>query len=247
MTHWLLLRGLAREQRHFGAFPDAFAAATNAHVTTIDLPGFGTEAHRASPTTVGAIVDDVRARFRASTAHAIEPGSPVGIFAISLGGMVALDWAARYADDFARVVVANASAADLSPPWHRFSTSMMTRLPVLVRAPPLERERTILAITSNRSERDNAALAVAWARFYDERTPRRSSFARQLFAATRSRAPRAIKAPVLVLTSTADRLVDHRCSRAIAARLRAPLRVHGEGGHDITLDAPTWVCEQVAA
>jgi pimeloyl-[acyl-carrier protein] methyl ester esterase len=50
-----------------------------------------------------------------------------------------------------------------------------------------------------------------------------------------------------VLTSTADRLVSSHCSTSIARVLGAKLAVHGEAGHDITLDAPAWVCEQVAS
>ena len=235
---WLLLRGLAREQRHFGAFPATFTRIVGDETRTIDLPGFGTEHHRDSPSRMAAITDDVRRR------AALTDG-PWSIFAISLGGMVALDWAARYPGEFARVVVANTSAADVSPPWERFTTAIWPRLPGMVRGVAAERERAILELTSNAPHVDKGALAVQWAGFYNERPPKRSSFARQLFAATRSRLPKTIGAQVLVLTSSADRLVSHRCSEKIARKLKAPLAVHGEAGHDLSLDAPEWICARI--
>ncbi|HEY4220567.1 MAG TPA: alpha/beta fold hydrolase, partial [Myxococcota bacterium] len=147
---------------------------------------------------------------------------------------------------FERVVVGNTSAADLSKPWERFSTSLLLRLPRVLTADAIDRERTILQITSNRSAVDNEPLARTWADYYREQTPTRSAFARQLFAASRSRLPRSITAPVLVLTSTGDRLVSHRCSENIARALSAPICVHDQAGHDLTLDAPDWVCDKVA-
>ena len=36
-----------------------------------------------------------------------------------MGGMVALDWAARHPADFDRVVVLNSSTANLAWPWER--------------------------------------------------------------------------------------------------------------------------------
>lgn len=241
---WLLLRGLAREQRHFGSFPETFERLVGQRALTMDLPGFGTEAGRASPLSVAAITDDLRARFLDERGGS---SAPWGIFAISLGGMVALDWAARFPGEWARVVVANTSAGDLSRPWERFATSLWPRLPRLVTSEPVARERAILDLTSNSPTVDKDALARQWAAWFEEVRPRRRNFARQLVAAARSRLPSSIDAPLLVLTSRADRLVSWRCSERVAARLGAPLAVHDAAGHDLSLDAPEWICECIRA
>jgi len=240
--HWLLLRGLAREKRHYGEFPAVLERALPGDTAfPLDLPGFGTEHHRESPTTIRAITEDLRARFLKERPSE----GPWSIFAISLGGMVALDWAARYPSDWQRVVVANTSAANLSSPWERFSPSLWKQLPGMMFGGEQGREDAIIDITVN-SQIDRAALAQTWISYFKEQPPGRKAVLRQLFAAARSTVPLKIDAPLLVLTSKADRLVSWRCSEKIAKRLNAPLEIHDSAGHDLSLDAAEWICERIA-
>ena len=54
--NWLLLRGLAREQRHWGRFPALLSAKLPGdRVFCLDLPGTGTEHRRKSPASIAAI------------------------------------------------------------------------------------------------------------------------------------------------------------------------------------------------
>jgi pimeloyl-ACP methyl ester carboxylesterase len=237
---WLLLRGLVREKRHWGAFPAELEAQNGVTTLCLDLPGTGTECTRPSPKTIAAIVDDIRERFLAVRGDQ----GPWGIFAVSLGGMVALDWAARYPDDFTRCVVSNTSAADVSSPLDRFRPSAWPTIARAGAASAATRERRILDLTSNHLA-DRAGLADQHARYAVEQPIGWATFARQILAASRSRLPAAIPVPVTVLVSDGDRLVDPTCSRRIAERLGAPLRVHPDGGHDLPLDAPAWVIEQL--
>src|SRR5690554_4657129 len=46
--------------------------------------------------------------------------------------------------------------------------------------------------------------------------------------------------PTLILTSLADRLVDWRCSQALAQHWQCPLVCHENAGHDLPLDDPDW-------
>jgi pimeloyl-ACP methyl ester carboxylesterase len=232
---WLLLRGLGREQRHWGTFPDALSSAIGARVVTIDLPGFGTEAARRSPATVRGIADDVRPRF--ASEHMGERWSILGI---SLGGMIALEWCARHETDFERCVIVNSSARP-SPAFERFNPRALLSPFASSR---VARERATLALTSDRDPRELDDLAVKQADFA---TPGRGAVARQLLAAARFEAPSRIRAPLLCLASKTDRLVSHRCTEHIAARLGAELAVSPTGGHDLALDEPTWICERIAA
>jgi pimeloyl-ACP methyl ester carboxylesterase len=237
---WLLLRGLVREQRHWGNFPTELEARTGVGTLCLDLPGTGTECARPSPPTIAGIVDDLRARFLGARGDR----GPWGIFAVSLGGMVALDWAARYPEDFVCCVVSNTSAADVSSPLDRFRPSAWSSIARAGAAAAAKRERRILDLTSNHLA-DRDGLADQHARYAAEQPIGWGTFSRQILAASRSRLPAAIRVPVTVLVSDGDRLVDPDCSRRIAARLGAPLHVHPDGGHDLPLDAPAWVIEQL--
>jgi alpha-beta hydrolase superfamily lysophospholipase len=241
---WLLLRGLVREQRHWLDFPTAFSAGVRTAdgpttVVTLDLPGFGTETATPVPPTVGGFTDLLRARWLRDAT----PGAPAGIFAVSLGGMVALDWLARFPADFSAGVIVNSSLADLSPPWQRMRLHNWPRVFVAPLLPARARERMLLGMT--RTHGDLERDADRYAAIAADARPRRSSAAGQLRAAMRMRCPARLDVPALVLTSHGDRLVSWRCSEAIATRLGLPMRIHDTAGHDLPLDAPEWVCGQV--
>lgn len=239
--HWLMLRGLVREARHWGSFPETFAEhVRGARPLLLDLPGAGTEHRRPVPSSVAAMTDDLRARL-----FAVKPkGEPCAILAVSLGGMIALDWAARYPQDFERVVVINTSAAEVGLPWERFRLAQIPRV-LRSLASPKERERNVLAMTSRSSTIDKEALAAEWARYALERPIAHRAFLRQLYAASRSRLPSALATKALVLSSQGDELVSPACSDRLADRLGLPIRRHAWAGHDLPLDDPEWVAGQV--
>jgi pimeloyl-ACP methyl ester carboxylesterase len=242
---WLFLRGLSREQRHWGAFVDVFrAAAPGARVHLLDLPGTGTELGRASPLTVRGIVADLRARHGAL--RAAHPG-PWGLLAMSLGGMVAMDWCAAHPGDFARLVLANTSASDVGRPWDRMRPgALLTTVRVMLSRDPVERERRVLSMVTRRRT-DLDAVAREWADIHATRPVTRATVLRQIGAALRFRAPPRLGLPVLVLSGAGDALASPACSRALAARFGARLEVHPEAGHELALDAPEWLAERIVA
>jgi len=52
---------------------------------------------------------------------------------------------------------------------------------------------------------------------------------------------------ILMLVSQGDRMVDPRCTAALAQAFAATRIVHPDAGHDLTLDDPRWCTEQIAA
>jgi pimeloyl-ACP methyl ester carboxylesterase len=238
--HWLMLRGLVREARHWGHLKDYFAGKLPAaSMHTVDFPGLGTEIDRKSPSQMDAIVDDTRARhLQARVAAGIAPDAPWAIFAVSLGGMVALNWASRYPQDFARVVVVNTSAGNLSTPFQRFSWRNLGKvLRAMFTRDATHRERMLLSFTVNDPNIDLDAVARDWAQL-----PRatRTTLIRQMWAASRWKLPTTISVPVLVLASEADRLCNVQCGKNIAKHINAPLHLHPTAGHELPRDAPDW-------
>ena len=150
--NWILLRGLARESAHWGDFiPILKATFPDANITTIDLPGTGSFYQEASPTTIKAITDRVRAQ--ALTQGCLQ--QPVTLLAVSLGAMVAWEWMRSYPDDICGASLINTSFADLSPFYHRLRWQSYRKFAALLsKQQGRNREKAILQLISNRRDQD---------------------------------------------------------------------------------------------
>jgi alpha-beta hydrolase superfamily lysophospholipase len=247
----LLLRGLAREKRHWRGFPQRLEnALPGVQILTLDLPGAGTEHARPSPTTIAGITEDIRVRWLKAKS---EPGAPPshapwGIMAMSLGGMIGLDWLNRHPSDFAGAILCSTSAGGLSPPWQRMKLSVVPRvLGAFTQTDPVARERTILSFTTSaRTPAELDQVAAEWARHPSDQPMSRQVVINQLRAGLTFRAPLSVAPPVLFLAGERDQMMAADATRALAAALRAPVHVHPTAGHELALDAPDWLAEQMA-
>jgi pimeloyl-ACP methyl ester carboxylesterase len=247
MQRWVLLRGLMRERRHWENFTEQLQRALpDAAIATPDLPGNGRLHRLRSPARIAAMVEACREELRRA---GLAP--PYHLCALSLGGMVALEWSARYPREIAAVVLINTSMRPFSPFYRRlqwrnygaiFRLLLPSRLPRAAR-----QEALVLRLTSAKRAQDEALLR-RWIGYRNESPVSLVNGARQLLAAARYHAPaQRPEAPMLVLAGGADRLVDPRCSRDLAAAWKLPLREHPHAGHDLPLDEGEWVAAQVAA
>ena len=243
--NWILLRGLARESAHWGAFVSQLQATfPDTKITLLDLPGTGCLYREDSPATIQKITDNVRAQ-------ALAQGliqQPVTILALSLGAMVAWEWMRRYPDDICGAALMNTSFADLSPFYQRLRWQSYTNfIALLMTRNVYKREAKILQLTGNRRDQDEQ-IASAWAKIQQDRPISLKNSYRQLIAAASFR-PGDIKPqqPVLLLNGGGDRLVSSACSEAIHKKWLLELRRHPWAGHDLTLDDGDWVVLQLQA
>jgi pimeloyl-ACP methyl ester carboxylesterase len=243
MNNWIFLRGLTRESRHWGCFPETFRReVAGARVYAPDLPGNGRLNAQESPLRVEEMAERVRAEV---LGQGVAP--PYGVLAMSLGAMVAVAWAARHAPEIRGVVLINTSLRACSPFHRRLRPASYARLLglALPGSSDLGRERTILELTSRHPE-CRAAVLKDWVAYRREYPVSSCNALRQLLAAERYRAPLARPAaPMLVLASRRDALVDASCSRQIAARWNTGFAEHPTAGHDLPLDDGAWVAWQV--
>lgn len=243
MNHWVFLRGLTRESAHWGDFPARFESAlSGTRVHLIDLPGNGVRFNERSPATVAGMVADGRTQLRRLGIQA-----PVNLLALSLGAMVATQWLHSAPQDIASAVLVNTSMRPFSPLHHRLQPHNLPTLLNLVfgRPSPEAAERLIWRMTSRQASADEGVLAQ-WVAARRQRPVQAANALRQLLAAARFQAPApAPQRPVLLLTSDGDRLVSSRCSEALARAWGCPLARHPDAGHDLPLDDPQWVIEQV--
>jgi pimeloyl-ACP methyl ester carboxylesterase len=243
MSHWILLRGLARETRHWGDFPALLKSAiADAQITSPDLPGNGQLFRLRSPTRISAMVEHLRADLRQR-----QVAPPYHLLALSLGGMVGVAWAEKYPEEVAALALINTSLSPLNPWYLRLrpgSYANLLRI-ALAGTNAAKRERLILDLTSNTAS-ERCALLPQWIAWRNECPVSTGNAFRQIAAAWRYRASPAVPpVPVLILASSADRLVDVRCSRQLAERWGCALAAHPSAGHDLPLDDAPWVVAQV--
>jgi pimeloyl-ACP methyl ester carboxylesterase len=236
---WVLLRGLTRERRHWGDFPERMETTIGAKVHCFDLPGNGQLNHLKSPDTVEAMADwcheeIVRAGVR----------RPCAVLAMSLGAMVAVAWAGRHPEDIDRAVLINTSLRPFSAFYQRLQPRNYLRVLALLAMPASARriEASIFRMTTCRA---SAAAIRQWVVWRTENPVSRRNALRQLRAAIAYRAPdKKPIAQLLLLASACDGLVAPACSKRLAAQWQVPLQLHPTAGHDLPLDDPDWVLRQ---
>ncbi|MGF6964716.1 pimeloyl-ACP methyl ester carboxylesterase [Paraburkholderia sp. WC7.3g] len=267
MSTWILLRGLTRETRHWGRLPaalretlgpipgdslrDATSTSTSAATSTtgvrlvlLDLPGNGEYARRRAPASVAGMVAFVRQA-------ALETGvpGPYNVLAMSLGGMVATDWAQRHPGEIERLVLINTSMRPFSRMHERLRPSSWPALLGVAAhwGDAADAESGIHRLTCNNVDTLGADLA-AWTAIRRSAPVSRANALRQLWAAARfSAIAAAPRCALLILSSRADGLVNPVCSARLAAAWGAPHREHPWAGHDLPHDDPAWTAAQIRA
>ncbi len=208
----------------------------------LDLPGNGALRHVASPLSISQLVVFCREELRRK---GIQP--PYHVLALSMGAMVAAQWACEAPGEIAAAVMINTSFKPFSPFHARLRPENYGRLlrMMLPGTAPQTLESTILELTSNRPER-HVNVLPQWIAIRQSRAVSASNTLRQLIAAARYHAPaNRPESPVLLLGSRLDKLVNIRCTQDIARHWNCPLAVHPQAGHDLPLDDPQWVIQKV--
>ncbi|EJL84012.1 putative hydrolase or acyltransferase of alpha/beta superfamily [Polaromonas sp. CF318] len=245
---WVLLRGLTREARHWGDFAERLAralpgsASAATRVLALDLPGNGVFRRETSSATVGAMADFARGQLRA---RGLAP--PYSLVAMSLGAMVAADWAQRYPQEIERLVLVNTSMRPLGRTSERLRPGNWLPLAlVAARWSNAEHaERVIHRITCNRTTSLEQDIA-AWTRIRQDAPVSIANAWRQLKAAAAFSMAVPPACPALVLSSSADHLVHPRCSARLAQAWQAAHHEHPWAGHDLPHDDADWVCRRIA-
>ncbi|MBD1389325.1 alpha/beta hydrolase [Neiella sp. HB171785] len=238
----VLLRGILRDHRHWNDWPQQLAQALpNYVIETPDIAGNGDCCQDKSGTSMAAMVDDLRTKIAP-----LQSTEKLLLVTLSMGGMIACQWAERYPDEIAGVVMINSSLRRFSPFYHRLQPQVYgSALKVAFAAKSLAREQWVLRWTSLKHH-DNDHLARRWDDYASAAKPTLMNSLRQLIAAARYQGPaQAPCANLLILAGAADQLVSPKCSLAMSRAWRCRHLTHPQAGHDLPLDQPRWVVRQV--
>jgi pimeloyl-ACP methyl ester carboxylesterase len=236
----LLLRGLLREQRHWGGFVKQLQAEfPGREIITLDIPGNGSLYQEKSPCTIAEITDHLRGQI-----HQKIQEKGLTLVALSMGGMIAIDWMIRYPAEISNAVLINTSVRPFSPFYQRLRWQnyfLVIKACVMQR---FERERLILFLTSNLST-ENPRLLNDWVQWNREYPVSPANALWQLVATAKFSVTERPKQPVLIVRSRLDRLVHPQCSLDLAGAWDVPLIEHPSAGHDVPLDDPAWVSNHI--
>lgn len=237
----VLLRGLLREQRHWGEFyPLLCQQYPQRQIICLDLAGNGERYQVQSPGSIREMVNDLRVQLRL---HPIARDE-IDLLAISMGGMIALEWMTSYPDEIHSAMLINTSVRPYAPFYHRLNWRQLPQIARALLSPPEVQEAIILQLTSNFPLQHQSVLAQ-WINWRKQYPVSRKNALLQLTAAARYQARYSPTKPILLLASQQDQLVDVRCSQALATRWQVPLLLHPCAGHDLPLDAPHWLLDQI--
>jgi pimeloyl-ACP methyl ester carboxylesterase len=241
MQTWIFIRGLTRSSAHWGDFIADFEGAMPARVIALDLPGNGSLCRQLSPASVAEMAEACRAQ-----CLSMGEEGPVNILALSLGAMVATQWANQWPGEVQRLVLLSTSMRPLNPFWQRMQPAALgTLLWSLAGAGTnaIKLEQAILRLTANHPRYE---VLMAWSVERMRNPVSARNALRQLWAAARFRVPgKPPIAPTLVFASEMDRLVSVECTRALMQHWGCEGALHPTAGHDLTLDDGPWVIEEL--
>ncbi|MGK0367905.1 MAG: pimeloyl-[acyl-carrier protein] methyl ester esterase [Thermoproteota archaeon] len=238
-----LLRGLVREKRHWGDFPHLIRKAfPKAQIHLLEIPGVGESAHLISPSNFDEIVEFMRNK----QLESIQQGENNILFALSLGGMLSSLWMQKYPNDFKQTILVNTSLKGFSPLLRRLRPRAVLKFLQLTLTINIGmRELGILRLISNDTSKHEEILK-SWISIQKDAQVLRASFYNQIKAAlTFTPALEPPKARILILGAINDRLCHYSCSVELHKYWRGTLRLSPEGGHDLPIDQPDWLIEEM--
>lgn len=248
-TAVIFIRGLGREQQHWGSFPQQVQAQSSGscQVFFVDLPGNGDLRDRESPMTLQPYAQHLE-----SSLNSLPLGhfSEVRLVAISMAAMVVLKWLEDREDSvIERFCLINTSCGQLSPFYKRLIPSAIPYLTTFLGKATIEdKERAILNLVANDAEARERNLGH-WVDIHRQRTTLPGNLVRQMLASAsfRQLRPPPLKSRITMIAAKGDRMVDYSCGAALADYLDCPLVLHADAGHDLPLDDPSWLARQVWA
>lgn len=240
---FVLLRGLGHESRHWGEFYKVLTKQEYcSKIYLCDLPGAGVfhkeEGVASVPQMVEHLVKHCQPKFIND--------KPVSIIALSLGGMVALEYLASLPDLFSEFFIINSSIGSLSPFYKRMKPSALaTVFKIGVERNRMKREDMVINLTSQLRKTD-ADVLKEHVEIAKTAPMSFTTLIRQLYAGVRYQGPyTSIHKPGLILCSKHDDLVNPDCSFDLARHLKVKAVCHETAGHDLTLDDPQWVAARI--
>jgi pimeloyl-ACP methyl ester carboxylesterase len=231
-----LIRGNAHNQFFFDKLKETFK---DVNFYGLEVNGNGKLFKEESPTSIKKMVSQIRESYLKANK---DKDADNYLVAISLGGMISVEWMNQYPGDFKKAILLNTSLKGYCPIYHRMLVKNIPKYAkYLWASDPKEKEEIIYSmIISNQDKHKH--LIDHWAKLRKEEPVSFKNTLRQIFAAAVYSPPKqAPKTPIIIGRAINDDFVNPSCSKSIAEKWKLPLIETKNGGHDITNDNPEWV------
>lgn len=238
-NQWVLIRGIMSESFHWWDFiPLLNKQFPRDHFYTADILGNGQSCHLKTPLCIKKNITHLRGQ-------APKKGKKI-LLGFSLGGMLSLEWAHHHPEDVKAIVLINCSFNN-SPFYQRLTPYSVSKIikSALIKDHHAREEMILHLTTSNLSPQKRKLVAQHWGERGLAYRVKPMNFFRQLYIASKIQQRATQKAPVLILSSSQDKVVHPECSQRIAHKWNLELHTHPYAGHDLTLDDPQWVLEKL--
>jgi len=235
----VLIRGIMSSSLHWWEFlPLLRESLPNFHVHTPDILGNGTKHLHLTPLSPKKNVHGLKEQVRTQ-------GKKV-LIGFSLGGMLAVEWAQLHPGEVAGIILINSSLTG-SPFWRRFTPGSFFRvLATGLHRDIKKREEKVLSMTTHLRHKDLPEIAKIFTSIENKHPTQAINFIRQLYVATQiSMHNQKPDVPILIINSKQDKIVHPSCSHKISKNWNLDLKIHETGGHDLSLDDPTWVISNI--
>jgi len=242
MKNIILLRGLVRESRHWGDFPQKLQNSINdSIVLTPEIQGVGKYTSTNSPDNLEEMIEFMRSQIK----DQIENQNNI-IIAMSLGGMIAKCWSEKYPQDFNRMILINTSFKGINQIYHRLTPhAIKVFLSIFITPHVAMRERKILQLVSNNKVAQDK-VHRNWVEIQQDAPVSRTSFINQIKAAMKFEPKKSKpKLPLLLIGAKKDRLCDVKCTQRLFQLWGGKMKLHQSAGHDIPLDDPEWLITKI--
>lgn len=238
---WIFIRGFTRGQGHWGDFLELFAERyPEDEVQCLDLAGNGERYREMSFSDNRLAALDLRKKSRW-----LDSGVKVNLFGHSLGAMTAVEWMNVFPQDLNEVYLMNTSHRKSGMPWERFQLQNIAVVGQMMRTKDArDRERHVLTMIANNQERVEKFLPEM-AKYTATHPVSLINTGLQLLAATKCEFPPKPNVPTHIICSRGDRLAAVENSLKIAKMWGVDPQVHDWAGHDIAIDDPQWLLEQL--
>jgi len=238
----ILLRGLGRDARHWGEFPKKLAAMLPSYkICTIDLPGTGEYYDIKSPLSVNKMTEFLHK-------ESVKKGyilKDTYIIGLSLGGMVATQWALNYPNSIKKIILVNSSFSNFSRFYNRLSASVYWDFIKMFFMSPEQREVCVLKIVSSNKDQYKE-VSQNWKHLWKEKPFKVSTIIRQLVAASLFSLKKLPKQKVLFLASKKDNLVSPVCYKDVESKTPWTVIYNENTGHEMPMDDPDWVINKIS-